>query len=72
MTEVLAGAAARRWSIASLTRGACGRQRRRQGARDVDLLAVVHDCERETATHLMSLKTRRKAAAPQVLVVADA
>jgi hypothetical protein len=41
-----------------------------QGARDDALLAVVHDCEHETALHLKWLKTRMKAAAPQVLVVA--
>jgi hypothetical protein len=41
-----------------------------QGARDRDLLAVVQDCEHETTVHLAWLKTRMKAAAPQILVVA--
>lgn len=41
-----------------------------QGARDENLLAVVKDSEHETAIHLKWLKTRMKAAAPQVLVVA--
>jgi hypothetical protein len=40
-----------------------------QGARDTDLLAVVQDCEGETATQLKWLKTRMKQAAPQALVV---
>jgi hypothetical protein len=42
-----------------------------QGARDTDLLEVVHDCESETAVHLKWLSTRMKQAAPQALVVAD-
>jgi hypothetical protein len=41
-----------------------------QGARDRELLAVVGDCEGETATQLAWLETRTKQAAPQVLVVA--
>jgi len=41
-----------------------------QGARDADLLGVVQDCERETATQMAWLRTRMKQAAPQVLVVA--
>ena len=41
-----------------------------QGARDVDLLEVVRDCERETAIQLKWLKSRMKEAAPQTLVVA--
>jgi hypothetical protein len=40
-----------------------------QGARDPDLLEVVHRCEGETATQLQWLKTRMKQAAPQALVV---
>lgn len=42
-----------------------------QGARDRDLLEVVHGCESETATQLKWLSTRMKQAAPQALVVAD-
>lgn len=42
-----------------------------QGARDDDLLAVVHGCEHETSTQLKWLKTRMKEAAPQTLVVAS-
>jgi hypothetical protein len=42
-----------------------------QGARDSDLLAVVRDCEGETAIQLAWLRTRMKQAAPQALVVAD-
>ena len=41
-----------------------------QGARDTDLLAVVHGCEGETATQMQWLLTRMKQAAPQALVVA--
>ncbi|MEU5784547.1 hypothetical protein [Micromonospora lupini] len=41
------------------------------GVRDEDLLAVVRDCEGETAMQLTWLRTRMKAAAPQALVVAD-
>ncbi|MFI6132235.1 hypothetical protein [Micromonospora sp. NPDC051141] len=41
------------------------------GARDAELLAVVHSCERETATQLKWLRTRMKQAAPQALVVAS-
>jgi hypothetical protein len=41
-----------------------------QGARDRELLAVVRECEGETAIQLKWLKTRMKAAAPQALVVA--
>jgi hypothetical protein len=41
-----------------------------QGARDEELLAVVHACEQETSTHLAWLLTRSKMAAPQALVVA--
>ena len=40
-----------------------------QGARDPDLLAVVEQCEGETAIQLKWLKTRMKQAAPQALVV---
>jgi hypothetical protein len=42
-----------------------------QGARDTDLIAVVHDCEGETSIQLTWLRTRMKQAAPQALVVAD-
>jgi hypothetical protein len=41
-----------------------------QGARDTELLAVVQECDQETATQLQWLKTRIKQAAPQALVVA--
>jgi len=41
-----------------------------QGARDRDLLAVVEECERETATQMDWLRTEIKQAAPQTLVVA--
>jgi hypothetical protein len=41
-----------------------------QGARDNDLLAVVRDCESQTALQVSWLRTRMKQAAPQVLVVA--
>ena len=41
-----------------------------QGARDTELLEVVHDCEGETATQMQWLLTRMKQAAPQALVVA--
>lgn len=40
------------------------------GARDSDLLAVVDQCDSETAGQLAWVKTRMKQAAPQVLVVA--
>lgn len=40
-----------------------------QGARDTDLLAVVQECEQDTAIQLKWLTTRMKQAAPQVLVV---
>jgi hypothetical protein len=42
-----------------------------QGVRDTDLLAVVQDCEGETAIQLTWLRGRMKQAAPQALVVAD-
>jgi hypothetical protein len=42
-----------------------------QGARDVELLDVVHRCEEETAIQQRWLTTRMKQAAPQVLVVAS-
>jgi hypothetical protein len=42
-----------------------------QGARDSDLLAILHQCEGETAGQLKWLKTRMKQAAPQTLVVAQ-
>jgi hypothetical protein len=42
-----------------------------QGARDPDLLAVVRECEKETATQMDWLRTRMKQAAPQALVVAE-
>jgi hypothetical protein len=41
-----------------------------QGARDRDLLEVVHRCEGETSTQCAWLRTRMKQAAPQALVVA--
>jgi hypothetical protein len=41
-----------------------------QGARDDELLDVTRECEQETATQLLWLKTRMKQAAPQTLVVA--
>jgi hypothetical protein len=41
-----------------------------QGARDDDLLEVVHSCEGDTALQLQWLRTRMKQAAPQALVVA--
>jgi hypothetical protein len=40
-----------------------------KGARDVDLDAVVTECEGETALQLKWLRTRMKQAAPQALVV---
>jgi hypothetical protein len=40
-----------------------------QGARDEELLEVVHGCEGETAIQMQWLKTRLKQAAPQALVV---
>jgi hypothetical protein len=42
-----------------------------QGARDPDLLQVVHSCEGQTAIQMKWLSTRMKQAAPQALVVAD-
>lgn len=42
-----------------------------QGARDEELLGVVHGCEGETATQMKWLLTRLKQAAPQALVVAE-
>ncbi|MFC4016471.1 hypothetical protein ACFOW4_00695 [Micromonospora sp. GCM10011542] len=41
------------------------------GARDEELIAVVRDCEGETAMQLKWLRTRMKQAAPQALVVAE-
>jgi predicted RNA-binding Zn ribbon-like protein len=41
------------------------------GARDNDLLEVVHTCEGETALQLAWLRSRMKQAAPQALVVAQ-
>jgi hypothetical protein len=41
-----------------------------QGARDEELLGVVHDCEQQTATQRAWLRGRIKQAAPQTLVVA--
>jgi hypothetical protein len=41
-----------------------------QGARDSDLLAVVSQCEKQTAIQLKWLRTRMKEAAPQALIVA--
>ncbi|HEX7746382.1 MAG TPA: hypothetical protein VF462_14110 [Micromonosporaceae bacterium] len=41
------------------------------GARDKELLTVVHTCEGETAAQLKWLRTRMKQAAPQSLVVAE-
>ena len=41
------------------------------GARDNDLLEVVHTCEGETALQLAWLRSRMKQAAPQALVVAE-
>jgi len=41
-----------------------------QGARDAELLDVVHSCEGDTALQLRWLRTRMKQAAPQALVVA--
>ncbi|HEX8105530.1 MAG TPA: hypothetical protein VF533_23140 [Solirubrobacteraceae bacterium] len=40
-----------------------------RGLRDEELLAVVGECESETAIQLKWLRTRLKAAAPQALVV---
>jgi hypothetical protein len=42
-----------------------------QGARDEDLLAVVEDCEGQTANQLRWLTTRMTQAAPQALLVAS-
>jgi len=42
-----------------------------QGARDTELVSVVHDCETETALQVTWLRSRMKQAAPQALVVAD-
>jgi hypothetical protein len=41
-----------------------------QALRDTDLLAVVTECQAETAVQTKWLKTRMKQAAPQALVVA--
>ncbi len=41
-----------------------------QGARDPDLLAVVNECERETAIQMEWCRTQLKQRAPQTLVVA--
>lgn len=41
-----------------------------QGARDLDLLDVVRQCEGETAIQLQWIRGRMKQAAPQALVVA--
>lgn len=41
-----------------------------QGARDTDLLGLVHEAESQTALQVAWLRTRMKQAAPQVLVVA--
>jgi hypothetical protein len=41
-----------------------------QGARDDELLEVVHSCEGDTALQLQWLRMRMKQAAPQALVVA--
>ena len=41
-----------------------------QGARDEELLSVVHGCEGETEVQIRWLSTRMKQAAPQALVVA--
>ena len=40
-----------------------------QGARDEELLEVVHDCEGETAVQMAWIRTRLKQTAPQALVV---
>jgi hypothetical protein len=42
-----------------------------QGARDRELLAVVHACEGETAMQITWARSRMKQAAPQALVVAS-
>jgi hypothetical protein len=42
-----------------------------QGARDHELLAVVHTCEGETAMQIGWARSRMKQAAPQALVVAS-
>jgi hypothetical protein len=42
-----------------------------QGARDRELLDVVHRCEGETAQQLAWLRSRLKQTAPQALVVAE-
>lgn len=42
-----------------------------QGARDPELLEVVQECEKETATQMDWLRTQMKQAAPQALVVAE-
>jgi hypothetical protein len=41
-----------------------------QGARDTELLDVVHRAEGETSIQVKWLRTRMKQAAPQALVVA--
>jgi hypothetical protein len=42
-----------------------------QGARDAALLDAVHACAHDTTIQLAWLRTRMKAAAPQVLLVAS-
>lgn len=42
-----------------------------QGARDAELLQVVHACERQTYLQIKWLRTRMKQAAPQALLVAS-
>jgi hypothetical protein len=41
-----------------------------QGARDPDLLSIVHGCAEQTTTQLAWLRTRMKHTAPQALIVA--
>jgi len=42
-----------------------------QGARDQELLQLVHECEPRAAVQLSWFKSRLKQAAPQALVVAQ-
>lgn len=42
-----------------------------QGVRDSDLLEIVQECEKETATQMDWLRTQMKQSAPQALVVAE-
>lgn len=42
-----------------------------QGAKDMELLAVVESCEGQTATQIKWAKTRMKQAAPQALLVSS-